>query len=348
VDSDGDGLPDYADLDSDNDGMMDKVEVGTGIKPVDTDADGTPDYLDLDSDGDGLFDTFEATYYYHGDVGVPKGTVAGPFGANGLADAAETAPDSGVLSYSVNNINDSDSDGTPDFQEVDSDNDGIPDVVEKGVLSDGLTAVDSDGDDYPDFQDTDSDDDGLLDAIERGANGAKPLDTDLDGTPNYIDLDSDNDCVPDSNESTPFASIDAADPKANPSDNCSESPAYNACDTTKGQCVSGCHELAGCQHTLGQERARLGLRPRAGDLRVRPGARGRAGRRRAEHGGPGAPALRATQQPAARGDRLRQRRRGAGDSHGRGGGSLVDRTAPAVVGTAVIQRLPTRTMKGDR
>lgn len=50
-DSDGDGIPDWQDFDSDDDGISDKVE-GAG----DTDGDGDPDYLDTDSDGDGRAD----------------------------------------------------------------------------------------------------------------------------------------------------------------------------------------------------------------------------------------------------------------------------------------------------
>ena len=50
-DSDGDGITNAFDLDSDNDGILNNEE-GTG----DTDGDGSPDYLDLDSDNDGCYD----------------------------------------------------------------------------------------------------------------------------------------------------------------------------------------------------------------------------------------------------------------------------------------------------
>ena len=58
TDSDGDGVPDYVDLDSDNDGISDIFE---GCE-IDTDGDGLPNCLDLDSDGDGCNDVIEAGF----------------------------------------------------------------------------------------------------------------------------------------------------------------------------------------------------------------------------------------------------------------------------------------------
>ena len=87
--TDGDGKPDYLDIDSDNDGIPDNIEGqstagyllpsltdtdgdglsntydnivgfgGSGIFVYDNDMDGTPDYRDLDSDGDGQPDRVE-------------------------------------------------------------------------------------------------------------------------------------------------------------------------------------------------------------------------------------------------------------------------------------------------
>ncbi len=60
VDTDGDGWPDFRDLDSDNDGRSDTDERGPEPdRPRDTDGDGIPDFRDLDSDGDGVPDTIE-------------------------------------------------------------------------------------------------------------------------------------------------------------------------------------------------------------------------------------------------------------------------------------------------
>ncbi len=59
-DSDGDGIDNAFDLDSDNDGILNTEEKAPDN--LDTDGDGTPDYLDLDSDGDGCYDVVEAGY----------------------------------------------------------------------------------------------------------------------------------------------------------------------------------------------------------------------------------------------------------------------------------------------
>ena len=60
VDTDGDQVPDFFDLDSDNDGIPDAEESSDAFA-FDIDGDGTPNYLDLDSDGDGCFDAVEAS-----------------------------------------------------------------------------------------------------------------------------------------------------------------------------------------------------------------------------------------------------------------------------------------------
>src|SRR3569623_1799272 len=54
--TDATGNPDYLDIDSDNDGILDSVE-GTS----DMDGDSIPNFRDSDSDGDGLADTIEAS-----------------------------------------------------------------------------------------------------------------------------------------------------------------------------------------------------------------------------------------------------------------------------------------------
>ncbi len=62
TDTDGDSIPDYLDLDSDNDGIQDVLEAGDAdpnTPPLDFDGDGLPDYRDPDSDNDGVLDSDE-------------------------------------------------------------------------------------------------------------------------------------------------------------------------------------------------------------------------------------------------------------------------------------------------
>ncbi|MDP5229623.1 MAG: gliding motility-associated C-terminal domain-containing protein, partial [Cellulophaga sp.] len=62
-DTDGDGIGDNADLDDDNDGYSDEIEISEGIDPknandvpLDSDQDGIPDSVDTDDDNDGVLD----------------------------------------------------------------------------------------------------------------------------------------------------------------------------------------------------------------------------------------------------------------------------------------------------
>jgi hypothetical protein len=57
IDTDGDGVLNYVDLDSDNDGIYDSVETA-----IDTNGDGIGNYLTLDSDGDLCNDVIEAGF----------------------------------------------------------------------------------------------------------------------------------------------------------------------------------------------------------------------------------------------------------------------------------------------
>ena len=91
-DTDGDGILDKFDLDSDNDGIADIVEAGG----TDTDGDGLVDNF-TDTDGDGLHDPYDSD---NGGTQIPT-------------------PDS-------------DGDGFADYIDLDSDNDGIADIVEAG------------------------------------------------------------------------------------------------------------------------------------------------------------------------------------------------------------------------
>jgi hypothetical protein len=63
---------------------------------VDTDGDGVVNYLDSDSDGDGCSDAFEAGAT--SDI-TANFDFSGPYGTNGLANSLETEPESGMVNY---------------------------------------------------------------------------------------------------------------------------------------------------------------------------------------------------------------------------------------------------------
>jgi hypothetical protein len=174
-DTDGDGIADYVDPDSDNDGLTDAVE---GV--VDLDSDGKPDYIDPA--------TPPSTTYY---CPLPYDTTvlltpSGDCDNDGIDNQTEGFDPNGDSSPA--DARDTDGDGIADYVDPDSDNDGITDKVE------GTT--DTDGDGKPNYVDADSDNDGITDATEG------TTDTDGDGKPNYIDTDSDNDGILDATEGT--------------------------------------------------------------------------------------------------------------------------------------------------
>jgi len=205
--TDADAAPDYLDLDSDNDSLLDVIEAGgadidsngiiddaaanegTLISPTNSDMVGAGDWRELDSDGNGTNDIVGTTF--ESEDGDDDGVVddIADTDSDGIADVVDqlvgwgTAPDTdrdGILD-AIDGTGDVDGDGLPNFQDVDSDNDGILDTIEAGPNPD--SPVDTDGDGMQDYVDTDSDNDGILDELE-GLD-----DRDNDGVPDYIDVD---------------------------------------------------------------------------------------------------------------------------------------------------------------
>jgi len=244
-DSDGNGQPDYLQLDSDSDSIPDGIEshvsgvdsdmdgiddrfdvdftggvdanndgIDDDIIVDDFDEDGVPNFQDLDSDNDGLLDVIEA--------GLPD------LDENGLADNGEITlsppntdgvdgPD--YLDLDSNNDGILDNQGSPsedfdldndgqidDDSNDDTDGDGVPDVIDDEPFEPGV-GVDTDGDGVNNDIDLDDDNDGVPDTAEQ-IDGVD-VDSDGDGVINRLDLDSDNDGIPDSIEGPGNSDLDA-------------------------------------------------------------------------------------------------------------------------------------------
>ena len=94
---------------------------------LDTDGDGVMNRVDLDSDNDGIFDAVEAGHT----ASHTNGRLTGAVGTDGIPNAVQASgqQNSGAINYT---IRDSDNDGNRDYIEVDSDGDGCNDTVESG------------------------------------------------------------------------------------------------------------------------------------------------------------------------------------------------------------------------
>ncbi len=186
VDTDGDGRVDSA-TDTDNDGFADTFDTddgGTNLTDPDSDGDGIVDRRDLDSDNDGIADIIEAGGTDADGDGKTDSTT--DTNGDGFVDTYDT-DDGGTNLADA----DSDGDGFNDRIDLDSDNDGIADIVEAG-------GTDADGDGKADSS-TDTDGDGFADTFDTddGGTNLAELDSDGDGVADRKDLDSDNDGIVD-------------------------------------------------------------------------------------------------------------------------------------------------------
>jgi uncharacterized repeat protein (TIGR01451 family) len=180
------------DIDDDNDGIPDYVEIAVPLAWADHDGDGILNWNDaqypgyVDNNFDNFNDNFDPGADSDGD-GIPN------FYDVNFPGYVDTNGDG------VHDLMDKDLDGIPNHLDLDSDNDGIPDTVES-------FGVDANGDGLIDNY-TDTDNDGLSQNVDGSGGGVTnsglalgPLDTDGDGVPNFLDLDSDNDGIPDARE----------------------------------------------------------------------------------------------------------------------------------------------------
>jgi gliding motility-associated-like protein len=133
LDTDRDGIPNYLDLDSDGDSVLDRNDAFpvNRLEWKDTDHDGTGDNADTDDDNDGILDTCDADV--NGDGIIDNGT---DMDSDGVIDGCDPDRDGD----GVNNTSDNCPD-TVNRDQIDRDNDGLGDVcdtIELNVMQ-GLT-----------------------------------------------------------------------------------------------------------------------------------------------------------------------------------------------------------------
>ena len=184
---------------------------GSGL---DRDKDGVPDFRDLDSDNDGVLDAQECALQMLGGALVSSTyDVVAPFGVidaekAGMPDADKDGIPSGIdsndsvfgtvfknlaVSGARRELGDTDGDGIPDMYDLDSDNDGVSDLIESGnaaaIAGDTIPAG---GDGVIDGPDTDGD--GIKDAADGSINSYgsatrnTPRDSNNDGIPDMLQL----------------------------------------------------------------------------------------------------------------------------------------------------------------
>ena len=209
VNTDGRGKPNFLDIDSDDDGIVDNVEgqstagyiapagsdadgdgiddnydnndaafggnTGNGIIPVNTDGVDAADYLDLDSDNDGYPDSFEG-HDTNGDNLPDVGSVA----ANGVPGGLTDADGDGLLDGYDNNTS------SPDPTNGGFAASAYPNLDGGTTERDWREVANTDNVGGGNTTDVDDDNDGITDIAECG--GFDPLgDADGDGVRNYLD-----------------------------------------------------------------------------------------------------------------------------------------------------------------
>jgi len=236
-DLDGDGIANYLDLDSDNDGIPDAVEVTA----PDINNDGKPDGF-VDNNGNGLHDSYELVNgllftgvdvspvngraddfpYKNKDRDLRPNAYDLDSDGDGIADVIEAALldanyngladgtigtngwSATIVAMPVINLPNTDGSGNPDYLDIDADDDGIPDNIEGMSTAGYLLPVT-----------TDTDGDGLVNTYDNvvgfGGSGIFVYDHDFDGTPDYRDTDTDADGLPDIVEGNDFNLNEIAD-----------------------------------------------------------------------------------------------------------------------------------------
>ncbi|MEO6538576.1 MAG: T9SS type A sorting domain-containing protein [Ferruginibacter sp.] len=177
------------DIDDDNDGIPDYVELNNPLALQDANSNGIPNWNDptypgfVDNNADGFNDNFVPSADSDND-GIPN------FYDVNFPGYVDSNGDG------VDDTMDKDLDGIPNHLDLDSDNDGIPDVVESyGVDANGDGVIDNYS--TSDLDGFSQNVDGSNAGVPGSGNGLGAQDLDGDGLPNYLDSDSDNDGIPD-------------------------------------------------------------------------------------------------------------------------------------------------------
>ncbi|EJL73824.1 hypothetical protein PMI13_01344, partial [Chryseobacterium populi] len=141
-----------------NDFSIDDISFTSPCGTLDTDGDGTPDYLDLDSDNDGCFDALEGdenvgNIHLNSDGSINISATGGinSDGVPNLVNAggtSDTGSDTGQgtgssINAAINTActDDMDNDGFTSLVDLDDDNDGIPDTVENTCILPSTTGT---------------------------------------------------------------------------------------------------------------------------------------------------------------------------------------------------------------
>ena len=221
------------DLDDDNDGANDTIDLDS-LDPcigLDSDGDGLSDTLgvlfngtacdaslytiDDDDDNDGWTDAEELAC---GTDTLDATSLSPDNDADGICDGMDDDDDNdGVLDVNdafpmdSSEFSDNDGDGTGDNNDTDDDNDGVTDGLDAFPLDSSETS-DYDGDGIGDNADTDDDGDGCEDASDAFPyNINECVDTDGDGLGDNVDPDDDGDGVADVADPFPMDPSESAD-----------------------------------------------------------------------------------------------------------------------------------------
>ena len=201
-----------------NDINLAEVQVFGGNTDRDTDGDGVFDRLDLDSDNDGISDLEESgangATLDPDNNGIIDGIAFGDIDQDGLADAIEATNGADTGTTPADSTDDIDTDAN--YIDLDSDGDGIPDAIEAQTTASYSASFSNDGN----VSNDDSDGDGIIDAYDgvAGSGGAfnTPANTDGLDNPDYLDTDADNDGNPDNSEGgSGVSGVDFDDPDGN-------------------------------------------------------------------------------------------------------------------------------------